>query len=94
MGFGTVQEMVGWVKRIFNDYDEGELERVCQSQLKRYNQGLRALGDNEFKIEHNGAEMVNKKGLLKGTAELDRDAYQKRCTTGPVMQRADKNGRK
>lgn len=41
-----MEEVVGEVKRRFNDYDEGALERVWRSLFKRYNQGLRVLGDN------------------------------------------------
>lgn len=70
----SVEELVGGVKRLFNDCDEKRF-RGCGRERERYNQVLRALGDNEFEVEHNGGERRPKKGLLQSMVDIDQAAY-------------------
>lgn len=46
-----------------------------------HNPVSRALGDNKFEVEHNGAATRhNNMGLLQATVDIDQDAYRKALT--------------
>ena len=48
----SVDELVLNVFDQYEEYDGDTLERVWQSLFKVYNQTLRKLGDNDFRVEH------------------------------------------
>ena len=53
------------------------LERVWQSLFKVYNQTLRQMGDNDFRVEHTGVRVGQMAGTLEKVAKYDAVAFQK-----------------
>ncbi|CAN0246078.1 unnamed protein product, partial [Laminaria digitata] len=48
----SVDELVKNIFNLYEEYGGDTLERVWQSLFKVYNQTLRKLGDNDFRVEH------------------------------------------
>ncbi|CAM9761039.1 unnamed protein product [Choristocarpus tenellus] len=50
--FGSVEEMVRFIKKHYEEYDETTLERARQLRFVVYNQVLRYKGGNDSSVEH------------------------------------------
>ena len=61
----SVDELVQNVFDQYEEYDGDTLERVWQSLFKVYNQTLRKLGDNDFRVEHTGVGKRQRDGTLE-----------------------------
>ena len=75
--FGTIDDLVEGVQRLFGAYDSATLERVWQSLFQRYNQVLAGLGRNDFEVEHTKARKRQREGNLPKSVLVDRDAFKK-----------------
>ncbi|CAM9485143.1 unnamed protein product, partial [Choristocarpus tenellus] len=62
--YGTVDELVERVSSVFHMCDTDRLERLWQSLFKRCNKVLRALGGNDFEVEHIGTIKRQREGRL------------------------------
>ena len=59
---------------LYEEYDGDTLERVWQSLFKVYNQTLRKLGDNDFRVEHTGVKARQRAGTLERVVKYDAEA--------------------
>ena len=50
---------------MYEEYDGDTLERVRQSLFNVYNQTLRNLGGNDFRVEHTGVKARQRAGTLE-----------------------------
>ena len=71
----SVDELVQNVFDQYEEYDGDTLERVWQSLLKVYNQTLRKLGDNDFRVEHTGVGKRQRDGMLETVVKYDAVSY-------------------
>ena len=71
----SVDELVQNVFDQYEEYDGDTLERVWQSLLKVYNQTLRKLGDNDFRVEHTGVGKRQRDGMLETVVKYDAEAF-------------------
>ena len=60
---------------LYEEYDGDTLERVWQSLFKVYNQTLRKLGDNDFRVEHTGVKARQRAGTLERVVKYDAEAF-------------------
>ena len=71
----SVDELVQNVFDQYEEYDGDTLERVWQSLFKVYNQTLRKLGDNDFRVEHTGVGKRQRDGTLETVVKYDAEAF-------------------
>ncbi|CAN0464352.1 unnamed protein product [Laminaria digitata] len=72
---GSVDELVQNIFDLYEAYDGDTLERVWQSLYKVYNQTLRKLGDNDFRVEHTGVSARQRAGTLERVVKYDAAAF-------------------
>ena len=77
----SVDELVQNVFDQYEEYDGDTLEQVWQSLFKLYNQTLRKLGDNDFRVEHTGVGKRQRDGTLKTVVVYDAEAFSAGGTT-------------
>ena len=69
----------------YEKYDGDTMERVWQSLFKVYDQTLRLMGDNDFKVEHTGVSRRQRAGTLERVVKYDQEAFTQ---AGTIWQRA------
>ncbi|CAM9188403.1 unnamed protein product, partial [Laminaria digitata] len=71
----SVDELVKTIFDLYEEYGGDTLERVWQSLFKVYNQTLRKLGDNDFRVEHTGVSARQRAGTLERVVKYDATAF-------------------
>ena len=77
MNASSIDELVDPIFQQYEEYDRATLERVWQSLFKVYNQTLRKMGDNDFRVEHTGVTARQKAGTLERVVKYDQEAFTK-----------------
>ena len=60
---------------MYEEYDGDTLERVRQSLFNAYNQTLRNLGGNDFRVEHTGVKARQRAGTTERVVKYDAEAF-------------------
>ena len=89
MNASSIDELVETIFQQYAEYDGDTLERVWQSLFKVYNQTLRKMGDNDFRVEHTGVSARQKAGTLERVVEYDKKAF---AEAWDYMAKSDSEG--
>ena len=77
MNASSIDELVETIFDQYEKYDGDTMERVWQSLFKVYDQTLRLMGDNDFKVEHTGVSRRQRAGTLERVVKYDQEAFTK-----------------
>ena len=77
MNASSIDELVETIFDQYEKYDGDTMERVWQSLFKVYDQTLRLMGDNDFKVEHTGVSSRQRAGTLESVVKYDQEALTK-----------------